>query len=356
VTSSNTASHIKKTYPAAGDYLLLEAQLPSLDLTIELGTCQLFNSPFFFDLSLTIYADSVAVKFTGDCEIIDVPPSKTSTLNGLTLSASLVVTDVTVEGWLTLDYPTGFNPPLPYLKGLWIYELAGMLGLDFEKQEVTAGVMGKFSIGTQPQSTTAIDSNKSKLETLMPGAAGQSSNAPALEQNEFVIIPGLNDDLGVVPLPDIDLLILHLDQFSFTDFLTATLGDKAPSVSSPLLTGVQAADIQIYWCDELAPGAIRLPDGTAASAGFRFQGAFDFWSKLQGFANIDIMLAGADSETPGASSQLIGQFYLAPIRLGQYLTVSSDGNNAPPDNIVAAMKTAGFPYEDGTTAGTLPGA
>jgi hypothetical protein len=351
----NIQNVIAQANNPAPDYLLLEVQFPALDLTVELGQLQLMKSPFTLDLSLTIFTQpTFAVEFTGSCTIANTS-THTSTLNGLTFSASLTVTDESVMGDLDFSYETGFNPPLPYLKGLWIYELAGMMGLDFDKQEVTLGIMGMFSIGTQPQSSSTTDSNYNKLNPMMPAAGKTPSQAaPYLQEDEFALIMGVNDDAVVVPIPDVDLLILRLSSIKLTDFLTCTLGKGAPSISSPVLTNLWAKDIQIYWCDD-SPGGLRLPDGTPAATGFQFQGAFNFWDKLQAWSDIDVTLASQDSSTPGASTQFIGQFYVSPISMRGMLTITSDGKTSPPSSMLTAMKDAGIssggPYFDLDTNG-----
>jgi hypothetical protein len=338
---------VENSSTAASAQLLLEAQLPQLDVKVDLGERNLFkNPPFDFDLSLTLAAVPFSAQLQGSCTLTG------GTLNGLEFSASLGITADSVIGDLSADYPSGFNPPLPFLQGLWLYEIGGMMGLDFSKQEVTAGFMGKFLISSTGSPTGSGSTDASGMKALMPHATGssESSTIAPIDEDEFVVVLGVNDDAGVVPIPDLNLLMLRLTEFDLQDLLSLTLGKDAPSVSSPVLNDLKASDIQIYWCDEV-PGTLLLPDGSKPAPGFRFQGAFNFWNEFQAWSNIEI---GLDPKE-GTSTGFTGQFYVSPVNLGGILQLASDGNNAPPAPVEAAMQAANFrtggPYLNLDTSG-----
>ncbi len=326
-STATVASNLVKILPSSGQ-LLLEATLPDLTLRVELGGSLKILRCFQFDATLEFEAPFV-VSLEGT---VTIPGS--SKIGGLECEAAITLTPETATGSLELDYPKGFNPPLPFMKGVWLYELAGMIGLDFDKQEATLGLMGKFSIGTSPDSGGDGSVYQDKAAALVSGVVAQQSQTASLELDEFAIIVGVNDDAVVAPIPDLDLLILRLSTLSVPALMTAILGDDAPSVSADVFQAFAIDDLQIYWCDD-APGGLALPDGTMPTTGLRFRGLFDVWhDAFQAWVELDATLEG------GVATDVNGQLYLSPIDIGGMLHVTNDGSVSPPADVVARITQA----------------
>ena len=250
----------------------------------------------------------------------------------LTITADAIDGSVNVSAAPPYSILSGTN----LLPNLAINELAGLMGIDFENQELVLGFVGKFVLGTISQADPNSNPDASTLNAMLP-ASGLSKTTPQLNAGELAIIVGINDDLGVVPVPDVDLLILRLTKLDLTDLINAVIANPN-SDAIAALNGISLQDILFYWCD-VPTGTYYLPDGTVPSTGFKVHGMLSFWGKFDVWGELEFDLSGGFN----------GSVFLSPITLGEVLSITGA---APPDpNPVPATFKTGGPWLEIATAG-----
>ena len=283
--------------------LMLEAQLPAAKLTVDLGNLPLFGT------SMASASLSIAAPFdfslTGSLTF--------EKLNNLQFDATLAVTDEEVEG--TLDLQAGQPIQLPAIPGVYIDEVGGLLGFDFDKQEATAGFEAKFNIGSSYNDPGGDAPDASALNGIMPKADGSAQNraisTPVADRCALVMGIGVED-----LVPDIDLALLQVSSIGLGDIVTALVNPPRTDLTT-VLDSISLTNILVYWCDD-APGGIVMPDGSTVSPGFEFRGTINFWTMFS---------ASADLKIKGTSCS--GAFTMSPITFGSFLTITADPNGPP---------------------------
>lgn len=313
--------------------LLLSAQLQTPlvpNLTASFGSCDILKYPIDLSLSIALINDAPVFNAGGSITF--------SQWNNLVADVALTITGDSIDGSVNVSAA----PPYSILSGtnalpnLAINELAGLMGIDFENQELVLGFVGKFDLGTISQADSNSNPDASTLDAMLP-ANGLSKTTPQPNAGELAIIVGINDDLGVVPVPDVDLLILRLTQLDLTDLINAVIANPN-SDAIAALNGISLQDILFYWCD-VPTGTYYLPDGTVPSTGFKVHGMLSFWSKFDVWGELEFDLSGGFK----------GSVFLSPITLGEVLSITGA---APPNPspVPPTFKTGG-PWLEIATAG-----
>jgi hypothetical protein len=313
--------------------LLLSAQLQTPlvpNLTASFGSCNVLKYPIDLSLSIALADDAPIFSATGSITF--------SRWNNLVADVALNITDDSIYGDVNVSAP----PPYGLLSGtnsipnFSITELAGLMGIDFENQELVLGFVGKFDLGTISQTDPDSNPSAATLSAMLP-ANGLNTTTPQPNAGELAVIVGINDDLGVVPLPDVDLLILRLTKLDLTDLINAVIANPN-SDGLAALSGISLEDILFYWCD-VPPGTYYLPDGTVPSPGFKIHGMVSFWGKFEVWAELEFDTSGG----------FTGSVFLSPINIGKVLSITGA---APPDpNPVPSTFKTGGPWLDVSTAG-----
>jgi hypothetical protein len=280
--------------------LLLEAQLPSPRLTVVLGDKKILNwSMVSLNLSLSAPFD---VRVDGQMTLL---------AEDLIFDVSLTITDGEIDGSLDMTAPHGVQ--LPVLKGVFLDEIGGMIGIDFLEQEIIAGLAGRITIGDGAPAGSA-GSPQALIGPLLPSARGSRKvSAPSPDPFEFALVLGVNDDAVVLPIPDADLVMMRIGEFDLGTLVTAMTDDPPPSALTAI-DGLKLKDVLLYFC-HTAPGEIMLPNGTQPGPGTRFHGVLDCWEKFQVWAAVEI----------DATAGFSGSFAMSPIHLADvvHLTGSS---------------------------------
>ena len=313
--------------------LLLSAQLQTPlvpNLTASFGSCDVLKYPIDLSLSIALINDAPVFNASGSITF--------SQWNNLVGDVALTITADSIDGSVNVSAA----PPYSILSGtnalpnLAINELAGLMGIDFENQELVLGFVGKFALGTISQADPNSNPDASTLDAMLP-ANGLGKTTPQPNAGELAIIVGINDDLGVAPVPDVDLLILRLTQLDLTDLINAVI-ENPNSDAIAALNGISLQDILFYWCD-VPTGTYYLPDGTVPSTGFKVHGMLSFWGKFDVWGELEFDLSGG----------FTGSVFLSPITLGEVLSIT--GAALPdPSPVPATFKTGG-PWLEVATAG-----
>jgi len=300
------------------------------NLTAAFGSCDVLKYPIDLSLSIALINDAPVFNASGSITF--------SQWNNLVADVALTITADSIDGSVNVTAA----PPYSILSGtnalpnLAINELAGLMGIDFENQELVLGFVGKFALGTISQADPDSNPDASTLDGMLP-ANGLSKTTPQPNAGELAIIVGINDDLGVVPVPDVDLLILRLTQLDLTDLINAVIANPS-SDAIAALNGISLQDILFYWCD-VPTGTYYLPDGTVPSTGFKVHGMLSFWDKFDVWGELEFDLSGGFK----------GSVFLSPITLGEVLSIT--GAALPdPSPVPATFKTGG-PWLEIATAG-----
>ena len=313
--------------------LLLSAQLQTPivpNLTATFGSCDVLKYPIDLSLSITMADDLPDFSASGSITF--------SQWNNLVADVSLNITYDSIYGDVNVTAPSPYSllSGIKALPGLAINELAGLMGIDFENQELVLGFVGKFDLGTISQADPNSDPSTSTLNAMLP-SNGQSTTMPQPNAGELAVIVGLNDDLGVVPIPDVDLLILRLTELDLTELISVVVANPN-SEALTALNGISLEDILFYWCD-VPTGTYYLPDGTVPSTGFKIHGMLDFWEKFEVWGELEFDVAGGFN----------GSVFLSPIKLGDVLSIT--GAPPPDPNPVPSSFETGGPWLEVSTAG-----
>jgi hypothetical protein len=300
--------------------LLLSAQLQDhladTLITASLGNCDIYG----YDIALSL---SIGLPL-----LVSASGSLTFTKwNDLKAIVTLGITDEMVEGTVAVS-----KDDAPYalikLGDLKINELGGLMGIDFDKEEVVLGFVGQFTLGAVSTGGSSTDSPpcpKTALKSMMP-AGGASTTPPQTNAGELAVVVGIQAESG---LPDVDLLILRLTKVDLTDLLGVVIDPPPDTSLMTILDSVKLKDVLLYWCDD-APGALLLPDGTKPNPGFKIHGEVDFWDKFDVWAELEIDDDG-----------IKGLAYLSPIKIGDVLSITGA---PPPENTVPSDVTTGGPW------------
>jgi hypothetical protein len=68
-----------------------------------------------------------------------------------------------------------------------------LLGIDFVKVEVTAGLIAQFNIGSAASTPSGGSVCTCSLQSLMPGASSPATALPTPSQDECALILGIDD-------------------------------------------------------------------------------------------------------------------------------------------------------------------
>ncbi len=313
--------------------LLLSAQLQTPivpNLTATFGSCDVLKYPIDLSLSITMADDLPDFSASGSITF--------SQWNNLVADVSLNITYDSVYGDVNVTAPSPYSllSGTKALPGLAINELAGLMGIDFENQELVLGFVGKFDLGTISQADPNTNPDTSTLNAMLP-SNGLSITAPQPNAGELAVIVGLNDDLGAIPVPDVDLLILRLTELDLTDVIKSVIANPN-SDALAALKGISVEDILFYSCD-VPRGTYYLPDGTVPATGLKIHGMLDFWGKFEVWGELEFDAADGFS----------GSVFLSPIQLGDVLSII--GAPPPDPNPVPSSFKTGGPWLEVSTAG-----
>ena len=310
--------------------ILVTAALPTAALTATLGERNVFGCFPLVDLELTIGATSPFFTLAGNVTL-KLGPKDAANTPELTFTAALNITDDEVTGRMDMKDSVPFAlPGISGVPSVNLSELGGLIGVNFDKQEVIAGLMARFGFGSTQASGSPPTADG--FSAMLPKADGTGGSGKPVRTapDECAIVLGINDDAVVLPVPDLDLLLLSIADAD----LIAVLGTVVPGVSTSELEGVlgdiKVSNLLLYWCDS-APHGLVLPDGTATEPGFRFHGGLDVWG-MQAWAALDVTTAG-----------FTGDATMSTVVFGQVLTLAGTGNVAPGSDAAAAGVTSGGP-------------
>lgn len=287
------------------DPILITADISSsgATLTAELGQKTIYDCTLDLKLNIGLQDAGVSIALTSSI-----------TLTTLTFDMSIDLTAETLFFALTLQSSSGISLPGP-LSNVQIDSILGLIGIDFAYGEADIGIAAVFGFNAPPSGA----SSPTAVSSLLPASnstPAKNTPVPAPSKWECALIGGVEAETGV----NIDLALLSVDQISFADICNF-LCPALPSDLGQALNGISLNNILIYWCDDM-PGSLgglglTLPDGSALSPGFIFQGGLT-WGSFSAFANISVTL----SET---SSSCSGRISISPFSIGSILTISGDG-------------------------------
>ena len=315
---------------APSGHLLVTVTLPTPTLTATLGERNLFGLFPLVDLSLTVAVSPPRFTLAGEVTLHFAGKGQTNP-SDLTFTAALTVTDESVTGWLDMKDTVPLVLPLADVTQVNIGELGGMMGIDFDKQEVIAGFMATFGFGTS--APTGGPPDPSGFSSMLPNTDGSGGDGKPVRptQDQCALVLGINDDLVVLPIPDLDLLLLSVADADLTDILATVVPGVSTAEMQALLGDIAVHNLLLYWCDE-PPGGLVLPDGTLVQPGFQFHGGLDVWGKFQAWAELKVTTAG-----------FTGDATMSPISLGHVLTLAGTGDVTPDSDAAAAGVQPGGP-------------
>jgi hypothetical protein len=192
--------------------------------------------------------------------------------------------------------------------------------------------MMPFGLGLN-STPTGAPPDASGFTSMLPNADGSGGGGRPVRPtpDQCALVLGINDDAAVLPVPDLDLLLISVADADLTDILGTVLPGVSTSDLQELLGDIAVRDLLLYWCDE-TPGGLVLPDGTPVTSGSRFHGALDVWGEFQAWAELDVTTAG-----------FTGDATMSPITLGHVLKLTGTGEVAPDSDAAAAGVTPGGP-------------
>ncbi len=164
----------------------------------------------------------------------------------VTWTVALSVTSSGVQGDVsaTLAKPV----QLGKIYGIWLNSIEGMLGIDFQQMEITAGVMAEITIGSAGTWSNNGPSS-SLLSNIMPGTTTPAM--PVLTTDAGALIAGITTE----GTPDVDLALISVASMSLGTLVVALIPAGLEAGFANTVNWVVVQDFFFYFSD-ISPASL----------------------------------------------------------------------------------------------------